>query len=79
MQNTQNIQITWNEAIELKARAKEQFSAEIHFHDCCGGQYFSLETSDEKLKSFIENYFANKSLKAVFSDDGLQFTVHRLK
>lgn len=64
-----------SDVIPLKNEAREKFSAEVHFHDCCGGQFFSLDTQSEELKNFIALYFAEKNLRAVFSDDGLQFHV----
>jgi hypothetical protein len=73
------MRVTLDDAIRLKKSVKELFSAEVHFHDCCGGQYFSLDATDEKLKNFIESYFSKMNLQATFTDDGLQFTVHRAK
>lgn len=69
------IQVAFQEVIELKNQVKERFSAIVHFHDRCGGQFFSLEEADDELKKFIEEYFSEKGIRAVFSSDGMQFTL----
>ena len=58
---------------ELKKETEERFSAKIHFHDGCGGQYFIVENLTEELKGFITAFFSKRNLKAVFLENG--FTV----
>lgn len=67
--------LTLSDISEFRRAIKEKFRVEIHFHDCCGGQYFSLDVNSPALQKFIEQYFAQKRLQAVFSDDFLSFTV----
>ncbi|MGN0522208.1 MAG: hypothetical protein ACI4IQ_06180 [Eubacterium sp.] len=69
--------LTLSEAADLKKEINDNFSVELHFHDGCGGQYFSLEKVDDKVKDYIIRYFSSKNMKAVFSDDGLNFTVQK--
>ncbi len=71
--------LTLEEFTELKENLKRIFSAELHLHDCCGGQYFSLDETDEVLVKYITEYFNNRNLSAVFSKDGKQFSVKRGK
>ena len=61
--------VSISEAAELKKVIKTKFGADIHFHDACGGQYFSVDNANEDLKSFVLKYFAEKGLSARFSED----------
>ena len=73
----QKVTLNYDSVIELKNEAQEHFTDKIHFHDACGGQYFSLETKNEMLVKFIKEYFAKQSFNAVFSDDGLNFSLQK--
>ena len=66
---------TLSEAAELKKEMYNNLGIQLHFHDGCGGQYFSLEKSDETAMKKITEFFENKNLRAVFSQDGMSFTV----
>lgn len=64
------------EAIELKCLSQEKFGVHLHFHDGCGGQYFSLEDeADKGLKDCIREYTDKKGLKTVFEEDGKGFYI----
>lgn len=52
--------ITIGEVAKLKADIKELFSAEIHFHDACGGMFFSLDEKNPALQEYLTNYFSEK-------------------
>lgn len=65
------------EVAALKKEIQEKFAVEIHFHDGCGGQYFTLEKPTEELKGALASFFAAKGLKAVFSESGESFVVER--
>lgn len=67
--------LSLTDVITLKQEVKNLFSAEVHFHDHCGGQYFTLEETGDELKKYIIQFFAEKNGTAVFSQDGLQFTI----
>lgn len=67
--------LTISDVSDFRRAVKEKFRVEIHFHDGCGGQYFSLAVNSPALQTFIEQYFAQKRLQTVFSDDFLSFTV----
>lgn len=58
---------------ELKKQAAERFSAEIHAHDSCGGQSFSIEEDSEELRGFITEFFAARGINIKFTVDGLSF------
>ena len=66
--------VSMSVAAELKKTAAEKFSAKIHFHDGCGGQYFTVDKASDELKGFIAESFAAKNMRAVFSEDGCSFT-----
>ncbi|MGN0639918.1 MAG: hypothetical protein ACI4JT_03090 [Oscillospiraceae bacterium] len=67
--------LTFTEVTELKEEASRRFSSQIHFHDGCGGQFFTLDEKNDELEKFIIAYFTERNLQAVFSGDGLHFTV----
>lgn len=67
--------LTFEEILEFKAEVRERFSVEVHCHDSCGGQSFSLDKADEGVRDYITQYLKQKGLHAVFSEDGIQFTV----
>lgn len=48
------------EVAELKKEIEEKFLIKIHFHDGCGGQYFTVDTPTVELKEFISSYFSKK-------------------
>lgn len=54
----------------------EFFSENIHFHDACGAQYFSLDKpAEEEFKTFIAGYVREKGFSAVFDSDNCGFYV----
>lgn len=66
--------LSLEEAARLKALVMETFSVQLHFHDGCGGQYFSVdEPADEKMQEWIANYAKTKKLHVEFADDRLGF------
>ncbi|MDO4460543.1 MAG: hypothetical protein Q4C42_10805 [Clostridia bacterium] len=67
--------LTFPEVLELKKAVDTNCSAYVHFHDACGGQYFTLDETNEELRSFIKSYFAELSMTVDFSEDGMYFTV----
>lgn len=69
--------LTLSEVTKLKKEISDRFPAQIHFHDGCGGQYFSLDQSNDELQKFITEYFTYMNMQAVFSEDGLYFTVKK--
>lgn len=73
----QKVTLNYDSVIELKNEAQKHFTDKIHFHDACGGQYFSLETKNEMLVIFIKEYFAKQNINAVFSDDELNFSLEK--
>lgn len=70
--------ITLSEAAALKKEIAEKYHVQLHFHDGCGGQYFTLEQPSAELKKYITDYFAEKDLQAVFSENGEQFSVREI-
>lgn len=60
----------------LKAELMEKFNIYLHFHDACGGQYFSFDEvpSNDVLK-YTENFFKNINCKIIISDNKLTFYI----
>jgi hypothetical protein len=69
--------VGWDLVSDLKGKVTNLFNEHLHFHDGCGGQYFTLEKYDKDLCDFIVNYFKEKNIKVVFTEDSLQFTLEK--
>lgn len=68
--------LTYPEVVKMKNAVNAEFHLNVHFHDACGGQYFSLdEKPSERLKSFIVEYFENQNIMVTFSPDFLTFVL----
>lgn len=67
--------ISITEASELKKAILENFGVTLHFHDGCGGQYFTLDERNDEIKQFVENYFGEKGMTVNFIAKGTQFSV----
>ena len=67
--------LTIFEVENLKKEVLQKFSVQIHFHDGCGGQYFTVDQPTEDLKEFVIEFFATRELEVVFSETGEQFRV----
>lgn len=65
----------YSSVLELKKACAERFPDHVHFHDGCGGQYFSLDEPNDALREFICGYFRGLGLTADFTGDGTVFTV----
>lgn len=63
-----------SEVVTFKHAFTRRFGQNVHFHDSCGGQSFSLDRpADEKMKNYIVDYFNNKGFYIVFSKDFKSF------
>lgn len=67
-----------SDVTDLKKAITEKFSSQIHFHDGCGGQYFTIDEPTDGLKLFLTEYFAQRKLKVRFLKDGTHFSVEEL-
>ena len=65
----------YSSVLELKKACAERFPDHVHFHDGCGGQYFTLDERNEEIKRFIESYFDKKGMTVTFIARGTQFSV----
>ena len=65
----------YGEVLELKNACAAHFPDHVHFHDGCGGQYFSLDERNDALCEFSAGYFAERGFTVDFSEDGMAFTV----
>lgn len=63
------------EAASFKKEIYEKFCVQIHFHDGCGGQYFTLENPTAELKAYITDFFARRNLNVHFSENRQHFSV----
>ena len=71
--------LDFTEVLELKKVVQEKYNIYVHFHDACGGQYFSMEETKDGVQQFIKDFFSVKKLLPVFTDDGLTFTLERIE
>lgn len=68
------INLTLNEVIDFKEMLYNKYKIPLHFHDCCSGQHFSLDTpASDSVKSFISDFLKTKGFDAEFSEDSLSF------
>ncbi|MBQ8163030.1 MAG: hypothetical protein IJZ93_01510 [Clostridia bacterium] len=70
--------LSFSDITEFKKAIDQRFSIKIHFHDCCGGQHFTVDEMTEELKEYIASYFAERKLKVRFSEDSKHFSVEEL-
>lgn len=71
--------LDFTEVLELKKAVREKYDINIHFHDACGGQSFSIEKPQKGFQQFIKEYFSVKNLLPEFSKDGLSFILERIE
>lgn len=65
-----------SEVIELKKLVEEQFAVQLHFHDSCGGQSFSVdEPISRELEAILRTYFEKKRGQIRIAEDRHQFRV----
>jgi hypothetical protein len=69
--------LTFSDVSAFKNEVQNKFGVNVHFHDGCGGQYFSLDEVNEEVNKYISQYFSHLNLQADFSSNGLQFTVKK--
>jgi hypothetical protein len=67
--------VQMNDIIALKNYLAEQQAGKVHVHDTCGGQYFSLEQTNDKTNDSILRFFSGKNVTVLFSDDLQTFRV----
>jgi hypothetical protein len=60
---------------EMKKEFYDKFSFQIHFHDGCGGQYFTVDETSDTIKEYITTYFNKRNLKVHFSENCESFSV----
>ena len=67
--------LNFDEVIELKKFLAENNAQNIHLHDTCGGQYFTIDNGNDYTECLIKDYLSKKNQQVVFSDDKLSFTI----
>lgn len=68
--------MSYSEVLLLKKAVDEVFHLNVHFHDACGGQYFSLDDEpSEELVAFIVDYFNRKNISVRFACKNQTFTL----
>lgn len=70
--------LSLNDIADLKKNLYEKFSVQIHFHDSCGGQYFTLENPTDELREHITAFFAKQNMNVLFSENGEHFSVEEV-
>ena len=69
--------LTLSEIVELKNTLIYGSDSKLHYHDVCPKPYFTLDRTDPKIQKIIDTYLSSKKHFAVYSPDGLQFTIER--
>ena len=69
---------SYSQVLEFKRILDEKFVVYLHFHDACGGQYFSFDEAEkDEVYQFLTSYFANIGGKINIADNKLTFTVDK--
>ena len=69
--------LSFSEIIELKNCLQKNYQVQIHYHDVCPKPFFTLNKNNEEIADFIGSFLNKSNHEAVFSSDGLHFTVKR--
>ena len=69
--------LTLSEIIELKNTLIYGSDSELHYHDVCPKPFFTLDKTDTEIQEIINTFLSSKKYVAVYSADGLQFTIER--
>lgn len=48
--------LDYEQAKIIKKAVMETFGVNLHFHDGCGGQYFSLDEANEEIARFVLSF-----------------------
>lgn len=67
--------ISFDDVLKLKQACSEKFKEHVHFHDACGGQYFTLETNSDEIREFIKEFLLKMDYKVNFDKSGMSFTL----
>lgn len=61
-----------DEVMELKKEIAERFGVEVHMHDTCGAQTFSVDPDKmtPELENYIIGYFDGQNMQADIAKDG---------
>lgn len=70
-----HLTVSFDFVTALKQAVQAECSAKLHFHDGCGGQYFTLEEPTDKVCAFVLAYLEREGISAVFSEDRTQFVL----
>ena len=68
--------IDFSNVIKIKNAVNEKFGEYVHFHDACGGQYFTLEHTSPQIIEFIKEFVKTLGYTAEFEENGLFFTLN---
>ena len=61
---------SYSQVLEFKRILDEKFGVYLHFHDACGGQYFSFDEAEkDEVYQFLTSYFANIGGKINIADN----------
>lgn len=73
------VSLNYSDVLKMKKAVDERFHLNVHFHDGCGGQYFSLdEKPPAELIDYIIEYFSNLGIKVNYTDDFQTFTLDKI-
>lgn len=67
--------LSLDEVLKIKNELFEKHSINLHIHDTCGGQCFSIEAKDLKHLDELKEYFKLNKYNLRFSNDNLRFKI----
>ncbi len=67
--------LSFFDIIEIRTILKQRFGTRLHYHEVLPEPYFTLDSSDQKIRYAIESFLNTKQQTAVYAPDHLKFTV----
>lgn len=67
--------LSLDEVLKIKNDLLDKYSVNLHIHDTCGGQCFSIDEKDLIQIDKIKEYFNSKNYDLIFSDNKLRFRI----
>lgn len=71
-----SLTLSYPQVLKIKKALDERFGVYLHFHDACGGQYFSFDQrQNDEVFDFLSECFAPLGGTLDISTDRLTFAV----
>ena len=73
------VSLNYSDVLKMKKAVDERFHLNVHFHDGCGSQYFSIdEKPTAEITDYIIKYFSELGIKINYATDFQTFTLNKI-